>query len=186
MTNLSSDFGLDTLYGSNAEMQLLETIVAANDATIDFTTLDWSAYPEFLVRATNITPGTDAANPYLRISEGGSFISSASSYEYHNSYFHSTSEGYTGTGGSTQILLGNIALGTNAGENSYDWIRIVGGAAGTRTAILHAALRENSSGNLYVCQSGGRRLSTLETDGIRFLTDTGTVATGTFKLFGLK
>lgn len=170
---------------------LLQTQTASSSATIDFTTGITSTYKRYVLEITNmlLASGTSV---YLRIStNGGSTWISTASYAYHvgnGTAGAGTYSGVAGTGIAQLNITGPLAPGTAATDGFEAIIDIANPAnAATYTDFsINGSAVNASSGNIVSSiKGGGCYAVAAAVNGIRILGDSGNIASGTFKLYGI-
>lgn len=165
--------------------ELIETIEASNDATIDFTGFD-SSYDQFMGILSSIIPITDTASLSVRVSTSGSWKSGASDYSWGRSFSGASGSGGTGDEADTDIEVAANS-GTGSGEEVNAVLIIQSLTVATRkTAVYLDAIIENASGNFVSIKTGGRYNTAEANDGLRFFMSSGNIASGEFKLYGLR
>jgi hypothetical protein len=166
----------------------LGSVTASSSSTVDFTGLSGSSYKKFVVIATDVVPGTNAVFLYMRISTGSGFI--AAGYTDETFRFTNAGSGIGGGSAAAQFDITGAAesLGTAAGELPTFEIDIHG--ANTTTAYKSAIWKYSGkmASAAYITGIGGGVVasSAAVIDGIRFLTSSGNIASGTFTLYGVK
>jgi hypothetical protein len=184
-TNISMS---GTTLNVSSDLVLLSTQTASSSATIDFTSFISATYKNYFVVFDNVLPATTNTALWLRTSTNNStFDSGASDYQY------------IGTGLSTAAGAQNpVSTGAAQVATSLEQVGNAGaGISGTmylynldntaRNKIFTYDVGYQASGGDYVRVSGmGVRASTGDIDAIRFLMSSGNIASGTFKLFGIK
>jgi hypothetical protein len=169
-------------------MVLLATTTASSSATIDFTGIDTINYTSFMVVGYNVVPATNAVSLLMRFSNAGSF--SATDYGFQNWRWTTSGSGVGGTSptAATGIAINSTAdtlanSGVNAGIDFTLTCYNLGNSTYTKKVNIQAFYF--GSALLGVVGSGIHE-KTAAVDGIRFLMSSGNIATGTFKLYGLR
>lgn len=172
---------------------LIETQTASDDATLDFVTGIDSTYDDYVIKLDAVLPATDDAELRMRVSDdgGSTFEAGASFYQFAflgrtpgasvepdssgEAYIRltSTSAGYgIGTAAGEPGLNGKIEFSSpDVARQHMFRIKIEYVRAGGPILFLTGAGRE----------SGGNAIN-----GIRFLMNTGNIASGTISLYGIK
>ena len=157
----------------------LGTIVASNDATIDFTGLT-GEYKLYTLRVINAVPATDGVNPYVRISVSSSFQSGAGAY----GYSYSSQGAGAGSTSATEIQLSGT-VGSAAGEGLACGVQLHDPADNTIWQnVTWQGLRTTPAGAPIDLCGGGAYKTAAVVDGIQFLFSSGNVESGTFILYG--
>lgn len=170
---------------------LIETQTASASSTIDFTTSINSTYYMYKIIITDVVPGTDAVNFYFRTSTDGgtSYDAGASDYAYTGLRSLSTTSSITSTGVAQIPLVDTTAgygAGTGTGETINMEVTLYNPSSTAYTYMRWDASYRNSSATIGFSGGAGVRLSAADVDAFRFLMSSGTIASGTFKLYGLK
>lgn len=168
----------------------LETIVASNDASLDFTTgFDSTKYGNYMLVLSELVPAVDIANLLLRVSsDGGSTFDSGSS-DYH------TASHYTASNNTT------ANLNASTGEHGIHLLGAVGSDAGIGGGRCRVCIYSpDSSNNTQVDFIGacihhdsrrmgvygmGERNSAVAVNGFQILFHNGNIASGAATLFGI-
>ena len=173
-------------------MILISTATASASSSIDFTGLT-SAYKNYIVYINNCVP-TSADDFAMRTStdNGSSFDSAASNYVTQlNSVLSgsATTTFYSGATNGTRIWLmppNNISSTANLGGYSGA-VTILNPSNASNTVITVSSSFTNTSGSQsYTLSAGARQNTSGAVNAIRFYMNTGsTIASGTFKLYGI-
>ena len=167
---------------------LIQTQDASASATIDFTSGLSTTYSQYIILLKNIVPVTNDVELWLRVSQSAAFLSGASDYWYtwlsHTTAPADTNESSSGntrlqlstamSNVASKSLSGMIQFSDPAGtgnNKSFIWRNVWGSSAAT--------LRGSSG-------VGEFQLNTTAIDGLRFLMSTGSIASGTFALYGVR
>lgn len=168
----------------------LSTQTASSSATIDFTTGISSTYEEYELHIVNAVPAT-TSEAYLRTStDGGStFAASAGNYDCVNLTADGTTVATSTTGSTAFRLSGgvNSVLNTAARGGISGVVRFFNPAEATmdKRFTWQCGFMNNSSVHEFVSGSGVRD-ATADIDAIRFMFSSGNIASGTFRLYGVK
>lgn len=175
---------------SNIGWVLLSTQTASSSAQIDFTSVITSTYDTYMFVLQDIIPGTDAVSLYLRTStdNGVSYDAGASDYTTAGYTNHDGTASVTAlnSSGSSFVLLGN-ALGNASGE-SYSGTVLLHNPTGSATHRIgrYEAEYVTATPNLQIYTGSFRRATNADITAVRFLMSSGNIASGTFRLYGLK
>lgn len=183
--------GLEAAAGS-AGLTLLATATASSDSSVDFTSGIDSTYDEYIIICNNVVPASPAGFYFRTSTNGGSsFDSGASDYTYAAEAITadaSVGNNPGGSNGAAQIHLGgNTAAGAGAND-SINLVVHLKSPLGTRYTQIYwsGTFTDSSAGDLTFVNGGGMRKSAADVDAIRFLMSTGNIASGEFKLYGVK
>lgn len=180
--------------GSSGVYQLLSETDASSTSSIDFTSSTITGYRRYEVHFSDVKPSTSGASLGVRIStDGGSSYVSASAYNHYGRQY--TGTGTTPTGGDigrTETLFSvDGGLGVRTGSaNGLDGKIVITNPLST-TSHKHAFFEGNfvETGNNFAIVSGGVWMSstynTVDIDGLQILFDSGNIASGNIKLYGV-
>lgn len=183
--------GILDLAPNPGDLILIEAQTASTDTSIDFTTGISSTYETYILVINDLVPTSDGALITLRTSTdaGATWDSGASDYSWANvGRVHS---GTTVTGANdaadTEInMTGTYASGSTAGE-AYNAVIKLHSPAGARNTILTTTCSFlDASGVLNWVKGAGQRLSAADVTGLRIIPSTSTIASGSFRLYGVK
>ena len=169
-------------------MVLIASATASSSAQIDFTSISNTTYNAYRLYITNALPSNNGANLLLRMSNGGTFATA--SYTWQNFRWTTSASGIVGQGAAGS----GIALSATADAMSNTATASGGGGSFTidifECSNTTAYKRVMSQGSyLASAQLGiitmGISPSASAVDGFRLLMDAGTIASGTFKLYGI-
>ena len=174
-------------------MDLIATATASASASIEFTDLS-SAYHKYIIVFENFAPSTDNVWANIRLSKdnGSTFDSGASDYRY-NIYYRRES-GFVSYSDSTSDVIrmysGDADTGNRAGNASNEFacgqINIYNPSATRWTHVDGHYSYLSSSAASGQGRFAGMRVSASAVDAIQILFSSGNIASGTFKLYGIK
>ncbi len=176
-----------TLNGPSADCVLLSTQTASASASIDFTAALSSTYNSYLLVVTDYIPST-AGRVWLRVNTGGGYISTAT-YTVAGTGRDSASNPIAMENvGTAQMDICSIDVDATSTLGNFFDIKIFNPSHSKTTHITSVAgfktnglARENC-----FLAGGGFNTTTSPVTGIQVLPSTGTITSGTFKLYGLK
>ena len=163
----------------------LETQTASTDATVLLSTgMDGSTYAAFRVQLENILPASDDQTLYARFRQGGSVRS--------DSTYHDTAGSSTAQLNIINAAASNSRIGSGTNEGFWGRMDIASGASGTNPRpfeVTHGSWFNGGSGS--TATAGVRHFGTYDgnkgtIDGIQFLFASGNIASGVFRLYGMK
>jgi len=169
-------------------MTLITTTTASASSSVDFTGLS-STYKNYVVMITNCVLSVSAEFLAIRTStnNGSSFDSAAASYAYRNIYGQQGTNYSRGSDSTTYI---NPCDGFYTSNTANE-----GGISGTVTIVnpsnasatsMYGTMSSWASATLGVITFAGTRIATAGVvNAIRFYPLTGTITSGTFKLYGI-
>lgn len=170
---------------------LLDTKVASGSAQIDFTQFIDSTYDEYVIEFMDVAPSAATAGLFMRTSSnsGSSFDSGAGNYRW-AANMNDSSAGAdidVSTGDTTIALLGAVLQRNTAGESAGGSVKLFRPSGTTFQKLIEV---NNSSydsvGNIRRNAGFGARTATAVINAVRFYYSTGNIATGTFRLYGIK
>lgn len=167
---------------------LIETQNASGSATIDFTGLS-AAYSSYVIIATGISPQTTSTRFYIRFGTGGTptYQSGASDYAYVGWFLGSSSAtpSYDVSSGVAQIQLNTISNTSGDGYNlRFDFPNPSQGTSKHPIRWEGQLLLTNVI--YHVEGSGAYIAANTPITAIRFFMSSGNIASGNFKLYGIK
>ncbi len=170
---------------------LLETVVASGDASIDIINL---SSKHFLYRFvwSGLQASSDNDTLYLRTdaNNGASFDAGSSDYKWSNHIVTcetSPTHSFTGDVSDAEIQLGGTALwGANANELMDAVVTLFNPSVTEETKILWQYTMIDGAGTGLAMFGGGIRLSAALVDAVQFIFNTGNIAVGTLKIYGLR
>ncbi|MES2633998.1 MAG: hypothetical protein V4669_13575 [Pseudomonadota bacterium] len=173
-------------------LQLLSVAnITSATATVDFTGLD-STFEEYELRIINAVPVTDASSVWLRTSTDGGSTFAASNSNYIWSLVSGNSAGGfgltndNGTTSATRIVLSGAVGNTAAYGGACITVRFANpaGTAHNKTVTWNGGVGGATAAS--VASGVGQRMATADVDAIRIMFSSGDIATGKFKLYGVK
>jgi len=167
---------------------LLATATASVSATVDFTSVISSTYDDYEILFDGILPATNTANLLFRAStnNGSTFLAAS---QYFASRLNNTASAAT-PGGLADSAASNITITSNLsnGAGNGAWGRILLHAVSTlnTTSIQWSVTSVDASSNVVFETGGGLVSAGAAVNAIRFLMSAGNIASGTFRLYGIK
>lgn len=174
---------------SSGALVLLEQHTASSSASLDFTTCISSTYDDYVIRLVNVLPASAGVNTLLgRFStNGGSSYDSGTNYEY-MTWYNSTGVNQ-GSNSATSVtafqLVGTSISSTTLGVSGQ--IDIPGPlSASLNKAVLYHLSYFHSSLSAIINQEGaGRYTSNTAVNAFQFLFNSGNIASGTIRCYGI-
>lgn len=172
---------------TSSDYVLISTATASSSATIDFTGID-STYSRYVVTINDYFPATDATDLYMRTSANGStYDSGASDYVYYKNLFVDTS-GAISVVTAAQVTLAvdhaSYGIGSGSGEGLHGVVNLINPSG---TAIRHFdSFMFSKDAYFYQQINHGVRNTASAIQAVRFLSSSGNIASGVFKLYGVK
>jgi len=171
-------------------LTLIETIVASNQATVDFTGLS-SVFTNYFIIGSNIVPVNNDVEFNTQLSVSSTFQTSGYTYG-----------GYSQGGGSTIQSEGSdlaneigMAIRTIAGDSvnngtgeavDFNLYLINPSNASFKTNVFGQCSWQDNDTRAFARNYSGILDSASAVDGIRFLFESGNISSGTFNLYGIK
>jgi len=172
---------------TSSDYVLISTATASSSATIDFTGID-STYSRYVVTINDYFPATDATDLYMRTSANGStYDSGASDYVYYKNLFVDTSNAISVVT-AAQVTLAvdhaSYGIGYGSGEGLHGVVNLINPSG---TAIRHFdSFMFSKDAYFYQQINNGVRNTASAIQAVRFLSSSGNIASGVFKLYGVK
>mgnify|MGYP003134648279 FL=1 len=174
---------------------LLSTITASADAEIDFTSLFSSTYTNYELHGTNVHVSSNGVSVAMRFFVGGS-IKSDSHYRYSRIRLYSgssasTTDNVVGNVEQTDTefaLIGGESVGNDTGENTNFKITIFDplGTDNYKTIKAEANYMDLTPDGGQIHSGGHYKNGTAALTGVRIFVPSGNIASGQFKLYGIK
>ncbi len=186
---LIDDLGAAGMGGSPTV--LLEQHTASASATLDFTSFISATYDEYLIELIQILPATNAADLLFRVGTGAgpTYQSGASDYAYAAFRFSAAGTANDGSAATSSINLTGNGAPTNTAANggisgSFRLFNPGGGTAHPRIVGECGFDDGNAFPDVHT-QVTGRYLATTAVTAIRFLMESGNIASGTIRIYGV-
>jgi hypothetical protein len=171
-----------------AGWELINSFTAAASATLDITGLTSTAYDEFMLTVQNLLPGTDDVELRLRVSTDAGATFKTTSYLSVCSYNVAGSAG--GTAATDGIIMVRQAGTANIANDATGWsgeVRIFPrGTAFKKQVTFDGGYDSASAGYTYVTGGGIYNGDNDPVTGLRFIMSSGTITSGTVRLYGLR
>jgi hypothetical protein len=164
---------------------------ASNSSVIDFTSGLDDTYDHFEIIISNMKPASDDVEVWLRIGTGGGPTYQTSGYRYATQATHDGGTANAASTSDAKIILSGIgaasSVGNAAGEH-YNAVVHFQNPEVTSDFVAFFAIGSYITGNSqYAVFHGGGMYATVGAiTGIRFLFESGNIASGTFALYGYK
>tara|TARA_R100001440_G_scaffold16468_1_gene27988 strand:- start:240 stop:848 length:609 start_codon:yes stop_codon:yes gene_type:complete len=178
---------------TQGKMTLLQTQTASNSSSIDFTSNIDSTYPIYIFKFINIH---SSATSYFQVNfrDGGSSFdatkTSTGFYAQHKEDDSETNFAYAGgvaqSTGIQRLTTGELDS-SNADDNLNGTLHLFNPSSTTFVKMylsnINYSNNSPASENSFI---GGYCNTTTAIDGVQFTMSSGNIATGTFKLYGIK
>ena len=158
--------------------------VSSGVSAVTLTGID-STYDVYMVIVNNVVPVTDGATPYFRVTKSGTAQSDAE-YDYAVKQLRTD----TTFGDNAEVNINEWKsndIGTNTGEVLNMILYCFNFQNASEYSFITQEISQISSSGLHRGrQGGGVHTVASASDGIQFLMSSGNIASGEFKLYGLK
>ena len=165
---------------------------ASSSATIDFVLTKWlQLYDRFEIDVDELLPATDDTGLWLRTSTNGgsSYDAGASDYSWvWHRFGASALHEVASDDADGQIKLVSNAMSNLPGETGGGRITIYKPSAAQMCKVLSEFINvaTNTANVMIQTTAIGRRVAAADVDAIRFLASSGNIASGTFRLYGIR
>jgi hypothetical protein len=166
----------------------LSTVTASSSSTVDIETTFDSTYDTYVIVASDVTVSSNGTVLGMRWKIGGAYLSGA---DYNHYSLFSTSTAVTVVGGNdngnTRIRVIN-SQGSAAGgvANFTIYFGPTSGTTNYKQAYWTGTFTTDAGATRTAHGSGAVTGNTGALTGVRFLPDSGNIASGTFRLYGIK
>jgi hypothetical protein len=183
---------LNAITSTGKGLELIAASSASAVAAVDFTSGIGSSYEEYELHIINAVP-VISSKPLLQASTnaGSSFLSASGDYSWIGAKAASTSMSVANDGGTATAItlhdqnIGTGVSGANIGFNSV--VRIFDPAGTTLGKAVTAQSAATGSGNNREASTVAGQVNTATAvNALRFMFSTGNIASGKFKLYGVK
>lgn len=166
---------------------LIATIIASSDSTIDFIDLD-DTYAAYVFAGTDIK--TSANNTQLRAltssNNGSTFDEASGNYSYMRLKHESDASYVVSTGtNATHIKIG-ASIGNDTTESGNFIVTLFSPSETDFTRLIFVETEVEGTGVAGTNTGSGTRKSAAAVNALRFLLNSGDFASGEFRLYGLK
>lgn len=165
-------------------MVFISQIIASSSATVSFIL---TGYTSYMITVENLQPATDNTDLQVRVSTNGgsSYASGATDYVYQQLAGIGILPTSGSSGGAAQIVAA-ASWSNAANEKGGGEIRILGPANTSYTNILGQFVYIDQTPQIRFANVGGQYSFTTAVNAIQFFFSSGNVATGTFRLYGIR
>jgi hypothetical protein len=174
--------------GANSAMLLLSAVTASASATVDIETTFDGTYDAYLLVASGVKTSADGAVLQSTMKISGAY-DTGNNYKYHCATLKSDASTYSAdaSNASGSINIMNSGIGNAANEGAAFSMMIFNPSS---TALSKRVTWHGSgitAAGLEVCYTGSaHNTGTAALTGIRFFPSSGNIASGTFRLYGIK
>jgi hypothetical protein len=168
----------------------LSTVTASNSATVDIETTFNSTYENYAIVASSVKPVDSVVQLRARQKQSGSYVTSG--YQWHLARSHNQSAAYNGSasygGESSYVVAIDLSASGDGSQGGVSFVMYIPNPSNTTlqkgvfsTGVTHSAFIDVAQSILAGANAG----STAAVTGIRFLMESGNIASGTFRLYGI-
>ncbi len=190
-TNYSKADGTSVVSAAGGSLVYLSTVTASASATVDIETTFDSTYDAYLIVVSGLLTANAAPGLYCRLKVGGTY--QTANYHFVNIYAQSGSATPSAdvSLSAAAINFGWSTIGGGASPRSSDFnIRILNPSSTTleKSVILEGrTIRGDNNFNEISFKCSGRYTGgTTALTGVRIYAGSGNIASGTFRLYGIK
>jgi hypothetical protein len=184
-----SSQALATLQSAAAgALVFLEEKQANSSATLDFTSVISSAFDEYVIEVVNCVPATTATTFTMRVSTDGGSSYVATGYRYAYQYYNTVAgiNGIAGSESATYLTLGGTMANTAAAGGISGSYRLFNpGSATLHKQLTGTCYFLGTDAHDYREDVGGKYPQTTVVNALRFMFDSGNIATGTVRIYGV-
>lgn len=162
-------------------------VVSSAVATVDFSNLFTSTYDDYVVYFGGVTSSAGSGQPLtVRLQKNGAFGTTGYNWGYLNARSSGTAQTSTAAA-ATQIILGpNASLFSDPIQGGFCAITNANSATGYAVSVVAQIFAHSTSaGSVGMITAGGTSSAAFVTTGIQFLTSTGNITAGNFRLYGV-
>ncbi len=171
---------------------LLEQHTASSSATLNFTTCISSTYDEYEIEVLNVIPASGSTNLLMRMGTGGgpTYDSTSGHYFWDGLSWRATSNTFNGGGSDTSLnltALNGLSTGTDSKYGVIATLRLYspGSTAFYKEVLGKVRIIYNDNATVVMGEFGGRYQQTTAVTAFQFLFDTGSIASGIIRCYGL-
>lgn len=174
---------------STSNIELLDSGTASNQAVLDIDLTSFTSYRFIEIVLTGLLPATDDADLYMRFSTDGGSTFDATGYDSASFGLRDQGSQASTSGVANQILMTNPTASQGvsnvAAEGGLDALVSLMGRTETRwTRALWKLGYINAGAEGSFFQGQGARETAQDTNAVRFLFDTGNIASGDWAVYG--
>ena len=177
-----------TVTGDNNGMTLLQTVTASSDTTVDVgsSSLFTSTYKVYQIHLIAVHPSNNGAHFACRMGTGGSIIDTSQSYEYTRDQVLHGGNSIRGSATSSVVDLAE-SIGAEDNECMHQVHTLYDPAGTTFKKLVNFYGVSSDLTPNFAMNNGmyGNKTFVTAIDRIQFYFTTGTIQSGTFKLYGI-
>jgi len=169
---------------------LLDSVTASDDGTVTLGTTDWdNSYNVYMVVINDVTPATDDVRLYMRCTKtSDNSVDDSSNYDFAEMTIKTYSafeENAQDSDDAWILMAQEIGTGTSETANGVMYLFNFNNASEYSSITMEMTCFDDS-GHLHGSQGAGALTVAQATNGVQFYMGSGNIASGEFKLYGLK
>ena len=168
----------------------LDSKTASTSATLDFTSFIDSTYDEYVFEIVDLLPATDGVQIYIRTSAnaGSSWDSGGTDYTYVVASQVGAAATALSSAGAAQIIMAEQISNTTSRGGVVGQVRLYNpsGTASHKRFVFHMANPQNGTTASISSTGQGARAATAAINGVRFLSSSGNITSGTIRMYGVR
>jgi len=185
-TNFQMQSQLGNASISTSDFELITSITAANNATIDFTGLS-TTYIAYTLLCVNLIPATDGAELNLQVSDDNGATFKNSGYAFTNIAQSATTVLSSSSTSATLIpITDSGGIGNGALESGNANILIYNPGTAAQPYIDFSSVYETTAGATQFTKGMGLYGAAITVNAVRLSMSAGNITSGEFKLYGLR
>lgn len=170
---------------------LLASKTASASATLNFTEFNNTLYRYYEFEFEHVKPATNSVQLRAALSTNGGSTWDTAAGSYSNTGFvtNGATLAHFGAGSVAYMELSNVTdVGNGASSFGVDGMvkLYLAPDATTQTRMIFNGAYDNAGGTSIYVSSNSRRLAAQDTDGIQFFFQTGNIASGTIRMYGVR
>lgn len=177
-----------TVTGDNNGMTLLQTVTASSDTTVDVgsSSLFTSTYKVYQIHLIAVHPSNNGAHFACRMGTAGSIVSTSGSYEYARDQVLHGGNNIRGSSGASVVDLAE-SIGAEDNECMHQVHTLYDPAGTTYKKLVNFYGVSSDLTPNFAMNNGmyGNKTFVTAIDRIQFYFTSGTIQSGTFKLYGI-
>ncbi len=169
---------------------LLDSVTASSDATVTLGTTNWdSSYNAYVVQLYGVTPATDDVKLYMRCNKASdNSVDSTSNYDFASfstKTYSAFEEDSDQNESAWKLMAQELGTGTSETANGTIWLFDFNNASEFSYFTMEMTCVDDGA-YLHGAQGGGILSVNQACNGVTFHMGSGNIASGEFRLYGLK
>lgn len=184
LTRIKYD-GTPQVSAAGGSLVHLSTVTASASATVDIETTFDATYDAYVIVATGVKSASNGVNLQARVKSDGAYVSSGV-YQYHTHYGENNDATYKALIGALQTQIEVLRSIDNDADDNCNFQMMVFSPSSTtlQKCLQWHGTSTNVSGTFN--SGSGWVASAAAVTGVRFFCSTGNIASGEFRLYGIK